>query len=167
MRRVNVLRISLLWLLILCLAGCMSSARQVPANWKLTFNRTSATNNGAPLKIRVFLLRSDANFTSADFYSLQNNAENVTGGDVLESQQFFLTQQAGDKILQGNSPPEARFIGIIAEYQSINGKSWRLSLPLPAPLTTNFYKFWQFSPDEMKGVVDATAGGLQYKPTDD
>ena len=160
-------RIAVLFGLLLLLSGCMSSSRQVPASWQLTLNATPNANNGAPLKVRVFVLRSDANFQSADFYSLQNHASAVLGADLLDTQQRFLTSQQPQQTLSGSPSLEARYLGVIAEYASLNGKAWRVVVPLPAPTDTNFYNFWPFSPDAMQGQVNATPAGLHLTAKDD
>jgi len=150
-------------LLPLLLAGCMSSSHELPANYRLQMDTTAATNAGAPLKVRVLLLKSDADFMSADFYSLQTQATNLLGSNLLDTGQFFLTQGQPMHTLTGQPPLDAHYLGIIAEYQSINGKKWRISLPLPQPKSTNFYKFWQISADEMKAHVIATGSGLSIQ----
>lgn len=153
--------------LLMLLSGCMSSSREVPADWQLTLDSAAGANAGAPLKIRVFVLRSDANFQSADFYSLQNSASTVLGADVLDTQQRFLTAQHPQQVINGHPSLDAHFIGVIAEYATLNGKAWRITIPLPAPTETNFYKFWQFSPDALHGRVTATAAGLHLTANDD
>ena len=145
------------------LNGCMSSSHQVPANYRLQMDNTATTNGGAPLKIRVMLLKSDADFMSADFYSLQTQASTLLGANLLDTNQFFLTQGNMHHTLTGQPPLDAHYLGIIAEYQNINGKKWRISLPLPEPTNTNFYKFWQISADEMKAQVTATGSGLRIQ----
>lgn len=160
-------RIAGLFGLLLLLSGCMSSSRQVPANWQLTLNSDASANAGAPLKVRVFVLRSDANFQSADFYSLQNNASAALGGGLLDNQQRFLTAQQPQQVLNGNPSLEAHYLGVMAEYANINGKAWRVVVPLPAPTETNFYKFWQFSPDALHGRISATAAGLHLTANDE
>ena len=50
---------------------------------------------------------------------------------------------------------------MIAEYQNLDGKTWRISLPLPEPTETNFYKVWQFSPDELEAHIVAGVSGLR------
>lgn len=160
-------RVAVLIGLLMLLSGCMSSSRQVPANWQLTLNSAPGANQGAPLKVRVLVLRSDANFQSADFYSLQSNASAVLGGDLLDTQQRFLTRQQPKQTISGNPSLDAHYLGVIAEYANINGKTWRVVVPLPAPTETNFYKFWQFSPDALHGHVTATAAGLHLTANDD
>ena len=133
----------------------------------MTLNRDASADAGAPLKVRVLVLRSDANFQSADFYSLQSNASAVLGGDLLDTQQRFLTRQQPKQTISGNPSLDAHYLGVIAEYANINGKTWRVVVPLPAPTETNFYKFWQFSPDALHGHVTATAAGLHLTANDD
>ena len=84
----------------LALGGCMSSAKNVPSRYSLVFDADRQVNAAgaqpAPIKIRVLLLRSDAEFMDADFFSLQNDAKSVLGNSLLDSDQFFLTPgQAG------------------------------------------------------------------------
>lgn len=79
----------------LALGGCMSSAKNVPSRYSLVFDADRQVNAAgaqpAPIKIRVLLLRSDAEFMDADFFSLQNDAKSVLGNSLLDSDQFFLT----------------------------------------------------------------------------
>lgn len=150
----------------LALSGCMSSAKSVPARYSLVFDadrlvNTAADQRPAPVKVRVLLLRSDAEFMDADFFSLQNNAKGVLGNSLLDSDQFFLSPGQVGKTLNGQGTLETRCIGIIAEYQNLDGKAWRLSLPLPEPTQTNFYKFWQFSPDKLEAHIIAGNNGLR------
>ncbi|WP_051937374.1 MULTISPECIES: type VI secretion system lipoprotein TssJ [Erwinia] len=143
------------------LTGCSSSSHSDPSQYNLMFQAHPQVNNAAPLKVRVMLLKSDADFMSADFYSLQNNAAALLGGNLLNSEQFFLMPGQLNKTVSGQSIPEARYIGILAEYQTLDGKKWRLSLPLPAPGSASFYKFWQSSTDELKAEIIADIGGLR------
>lgn len=146
---------------LLTLSGCMSSAKSVPSRYSLVFDADTQANSASPVKVRVLLLRSDAEFMDADFFSLQNDAKTVLGNSLLDSDQFFLTPGQKGKKLSGQSTLETRYIGVIAEYQQLDGKVWRLSLPLPEPTETNFYKVWQFSPDELEAHIIAGVNGLQ------
>lgn len=97
---------------------------------------------------------------SADFYSLQNSAPALLGNNLINSEQFFLMPGQLNKVLQGQTTSEARYIGILAEYQSLDGKKWRISLPLPVP-NDHFYTFWQWSSDELKADIIADISGLR------
>lgn len=138
------------------LTGCTSHS--VPSHYSLTFQHPSQVNHGAPLKVRVLLLRSDADFLSADFYSLQNKTAALLGNALLNSEQLFLMPEKNSDILRGPLPAEARFIGILAEYQSLDGKKWRLSLPLPSG--ADAAPLWQQADDRLQAALIANDSGL-------
>jgi type VI secretion system protein VasD len=107
------------------------------------------------------LLKSDADFMSADFYSLQNNPQAVLGGNLLSTEQFFLMSGQLSKKISGQSTADARYIGIMAEYQSLDGKKWRISLPLPDPSESSAWKVWQWSSDELNAEIIVDVSGIR------
>ncbi|WP_067703830.1 MULTISPECIES: type VI secretion system lipoprotein TssJ [unclassified Erwinia] len=143
------------------ITGCSSSSHSEPSQYSLLFRANPQINDRAPLKVRVMLLKSDADFMSADFYSLQNNAPALLGNNLLNSEQFFLMPGQLNKKISGQSTSDARYIGILGEYQSLDGKKWRISLPLPTPGSGSAYKFWQSSSDELKADIIADVSGLR------
>ncbi|AHG20854.1 Type VI secretion lipoprotein/VasD [Chania multitudinisentens RB-25] len=143
------------------LNGCMSSAKNVPSRYSLVFDAVPQINSNAPIKIRVLLLRSDAEFMETDFFTLQGDVKSVLGNSLLDSDQFFLMPGQKGKTLAGQSTLDTRYIGIIAEYRELDGKTWRISLPLPEPKQTNFYKIWQLSPGELAAHIVVGVNGLQ------
>ena len=142
------------------LAGCISSTRSDPSRYSLLFQAHPPINDAAPLKFRVLLLKSDADFMSADFYSLQNSAQTVLGGNLLNSEQFFLLPGQLHKTLSGQRTPEARYLGVMAEYQSLNGKKWRLSLPLPREDESEPADGWYRESDVLQARIVADNGGV-------
>jgi type VI secretion system protein VasD len=104
-------------------SGCGSTSHSVPASYTLQFQAHPQVNASAPLKVRVLLLKSDATFMSADFWSLQNNAGSTLGANLLNSDEFFLLPGQLTKTLTGQATPEARYIGVMAEYQALDGKN--------------------------------------------
>lgn len=109
----------------------------------------------------MLLLKSDADFMSSDFYSLQNNASATLGANLLNSDVFFLMPGQLSKTLSGQSSPEARYIGVMAEYQVLDGKKWRVSLPLPVPGENHIYQFWKWSADELQANVFLDVNGIR------
>ncbi|XCW73673.1 type VI secretion system lipoprotein TssJ [Kosakonia cowanii] len=109
----------------------------------------------------MLLLKSDATFMSADFWSLQNNADSALGGNLLNSDEFFLMPGQLSKTLSGNSSPEARYIGVMAEYQALDGKKWRISLPLPVQGESHFYEFWKSSEDALEANIFLDVNGIR------
>ena len=143
------------------LSGCTSSSHSDPSRYNLQFQAHPQINDSAPLKVRVLLLKSDADFMSSDFYSLQNNASATLGANLLNSDVFFLMPGQLAKTLSGQSSPEARYIGVMAEYQTLDGKKWRVSIPLPVPGENHFYQFWKWSADELQANVFLDVNGIR------
>lgn len=142
-------------------SGCASSSHSEPSRYNLQFQAHPQINDSAPLKVRVLLLKSDADFMSADFYSLQNNASGVLGENLLNSDVFFLMPGQLAKTLSGQSSPQARYIGVMAEYQALDGKKWRISLPLPVPGESHLYQFWKGSADELQASLFLDVNGIR------
>ena len=156
------LRAALIGVMAWLLAGCSSSTPPV-AYYNLDVQAQNQVNGGAPLKVRVMLLTSDADFMSADFYSLQNQPATALGSAQLNTQQFFLTPDQRSKTLRIRSLPEARFIGIMAEYQALDGKVWRLSLPVPDGDAPAFWAFWKRNDGELNTRIVAGVNGLRVE----
>ena len=142
-------------------SGCGKASHSEPANYTLQFQAHSQVNASAPLKVRVLLLKSDAAFMSADFWSLQNKAESALGGTLLDSDEFFLMPGQLSKTLTGNANPEARYIGVMGEYQALDGKKWRISIPLPVQGESRFYEFWKSSSDSLEASVFLDVNGIR------
>ncbi|XTZ40149.1 type VI secretion system lipoprotein TssJ [Salmonella enterica] len=142
-------------------SGCGKSSHSVPTSYNLQFRAHPQINESAPLKVRVLLLKSDASFMSADFWTLQNNPESVLGANLLDSDEFFLLPGQLSKTLNGKSSPEARYIGVMAEYQALDGKKWRISLPLPVQGEGHFYEFWKSSADELEANIFLDINGIR------
>lgn len=155
------LRCGWIGVLALLLTACSS---KTPVAWyTLNVQGHPQVNNGAPLKVRVVLLTSDAEFMSADFYSLQNQPATALGNAQLNTQQFFLTSGQPHKTLRIKSLAEARFIGIMAEYQALDGKVWRLSLPVPEGESPSFWTFWKRNDAELNARIVAGTNGLRVE----
>ena len=96
-------------------SGCGSASHSDPSRYNLHFQAHPQINGSAPLKVRVMLLKSDAEFMSSDFYSLQNQAQKVLGSNLINSDEFFLMPGQLAKNLSGPSSPDARYIGVMAK----------------------------------------------------
>ena len=142
-------------------SGCGSASHSDPSRYNLHFQAHPQINSSAPLKVRVMLLKSDADFMASDFYSLQNQAQKVLGSNLINSDEFFLMPGQLSKNLSGPSSPDARYIGVMAEYQSLDGKKWRISLPLPDAGDTPFWKFWKLSSDELQANLFLDVNGIR------
>lgn len=150
-----------LWPFLLLLLTACSSSKPDIARYNLHFQAHPQINAGAPLKVRVMLLTSDAEFMSADFFTLQNQPATALGNTLLNNQQFFLMSGQLSKTLSGKSLPEARFIGIMAEYQKLDGKVWRLALPFPDSDSSSFWQFWKSNDGELNANIIVDDAGMR------
>lgn len=146
--------------LLLLLTACSSSKPDI-ARYNLHFQAHPSINSGAPLKVRVMLLTSDAEFMSADFFTLQNQPATALGNTLLNNQQFFLMSGQLSKTLRAKSLPDARFIGIMAEYQKLDGKVWRLALPFPDSDSSSFWQFWKSNDGELNANIIVDDAGMR------
>ncbi|BET96737.1 type VI secretion system lipoprotein TssJ [Xenorhabdus sp. TCT-1] len=128
--------------------------------YKLIFNTESNVNDSAPVKVDVFLLKSNEEFISADFFSLQSKAQNTLGDKLVNKTLFFIRPFQPTHCLLEKNQPEANYIGLIAEYKELNGKKWRISFPVPVPEKPSFYEFWRTPSDELRLCVKVTNTGL-------
>lgn len=149
------------FLLVPLVSSCGSSSPGELTRYDLHFQAHPQINHSAPLKVRVLVLTSDAEFMSADFYSLQNNAQVTLAGNLLHGDEFFLMPGQLSKTLRGQSLSAARYIGVMAEYQSLDNKIWRISLPLPVSGETPFWQFWKRSSDRVQANFYLDVKGIR------
>ena len=147
--------------------GTSSAAPETPVKVRIAFNSRPDANAGAPLKVRIFMLRDGADFAAADFYSLQNRAAALLGESLIDQNALFLTQQAPHAQVTRTAPVGARYVGVIAEYQTLDRKTWRQLLPLPDAAPRPFYRFWRSEAGGLDARVTAGQAGLTLEPARD
>ncbi|MDQ7998142.1 MAG: type VI secretion system lipoprotein TssJ [Luteibacter sp.] len=87
----------------------------------------------APILVRVYELKSEATFESADYFSLDANDKAVMAGDLLVRDEFIL--RPGEvKTIQRKSHPDIGAVGVIAGYRELAQADWRAVQKIdPAP----------------------------------
>ena len=160
-RTVHKMWLAFYMVIFALISGCSLSSRSDFFYYNLQFQAHPKINDSTPLKITVLLLKSDAEFMSSDFFSLQNNMSNTLGENFLNSDVFFLMPGLLLKSLSGQRSPDVRYIGVMAEYQNLNGKKWRVSIPLPALSENYIYQFWKWSADEFQASVLLDVNGIR------
>ncbi|MNU58607.1 Type VI secretion lipoprotein [compost metagenome] len=87
----------------------------------------------APIMVRIYELKSEATFESADYFSLHDSDKTVMGADLLVRDEFILRPGEVKKIRR-MSHPELAAIGVIAGYRELAQSEWRLVQKVdPAP----------------------------------
>lgn len=87
----------------------------------------------APILVRIYELKSEGTFESADYFSLNANDKAVIGADLLVRDEFIL--RPGEvKTIRRKSHPDIAAIGVIAGYRELAQADWRAVQKIdPAP----------------------------------
>ncbi|WP_169293087.1 type VI secretion system lipoprotein TssJ [Advenella sp. EE-W14] len=162
--RSGLLKIGVL-AMVMALAGCAASENKMAVPYAVELRGAHVINpnpegRSAPVKITVYELKSSTAFETSDFFSLQQNPQQALGDQMLEISSVML--QPGQKeVMTAMGNIHAKFLGVVAAFRDLNNSQWRLLVPLPAAKTTNLYKFWQFSPDEARVIIDVDGQSIR------
>ena len=87
----------------------------------------------APIMVRLYELKAEGTFESADYYSLEKNDKALLGGDLLVREEFIM--RPGDvKTIRRKSHPDITAIGVLAGYRDLPNADWRAVQKInPAP----------------------------------
>lgn len=148
----KALRVGLLMIFSLVIAGCSSTASRVAVPYAIELTADKQVNpdiNGrpSPVQITIYELSSTSAFSSRDFFALQSDPQVALGKELLNSDQVVL-RPGETKTLHYSGNTEARMVGIVAAYRDLEKSQWRLAVELPEAQKTNIFKVWQFSPNE-------------------
>jgi type VI secretion system protein VasD len=83
----------------------------------------------SPVVVRVYELKSAAQFSSADFLSLYDKDQSVLGADVVTREEFVL-RPGEKKAINKQLPAETKFIGVVAAFRELDSARWRGLVPI-------------------------------------
>ena len=114
--------------------GCASGPPK-PVKTHIAVTATSDVNpesagKAAPVVVRVYQLKSDVAFSSADFFALFDDDKKVLAGDLVARDEFELSP-GEQRPLEVMVPIEVRFIAALAAYRDIRNSTWRAIAPVP------------------------------------
>lgn len=120
--------------LILALAACAGMPTK-PSNVRVTLAASADVNpdaNGrpSPIVVRIYQLKADAAFQSAEFFALYDNEQQALAADFISRDEFVLAPGASQQTQLAVSPA-ARFVGIVAAYRDVRAAEWRVVVPVP------------------------------------
>ena len=108
----------------LALVACTDAAPPAPTTVALGIAGTPDMNGGAPARVKVYYLTSDANFVAADFFQLWDDAGSTLGSDLVTVDEFLLSP--GDTAEDAKSFDLAvTHIGAVAGLSDIDQPGWR------------------------------------------
>jgi type VI secretion system protein VasD len=131
------------WVLIIAmglLPGCAGKEEKPAPILNLEIEATADVNlgpggNPLPVVVRVYALKGQGTFMTADFYSLFDNESAVLGPDLIAREELTLRPGERREITRPVAP-EAAYIGVVAAYRDIDGSRWRAATAL-TPDTNN------------------------------
>lgn len=170
MQRRMMIRGALLLPPIALSAGCASTARSMPTPYVVSVQVDDGVNldgrgRSAPILIKIFELKSSANFEAADYFALQDRDRETLASELVNADQAIL-RSGESRTFKREAGLDSRAIGIIAGYRRLESARWRAVLPLKEPKQTNLYKVWQFSPSAQEVNVVIRKAGIEIRPGD-
>ena len=132
----------------LCLMGCTSNPPvqpppPPPTVINLQFESAANLNadsrgNGAPVMLRVYELREQSNFNTADFFALFNNEKATLGADLIRKQELLL-QPGETKTLSLSPDDAAQSVGFFAAFRALDTAKWRALVDVKAHQTQTIH----------------------------
>jgi type VI secretion system protein VasD len=116
------------------LTGC-GSAPSKPASAKATLEASSDVNPNSsgrpsPIHVRIFQLKEDGAFMSADFWALVDKEQETLGDSLVQRLEHDLVP--GEKReFELKIAPEARVLAVMAEYADYRNADWRVTAQAP------------------------------------
>lgn len=83
-----------------------------------------STGRASPIVVRLFQLRNDGEFATADFFALYDKEKETLGASYISREEYVLNP-GETRALEVAVNPEARFIGALAAYRDIRSAQWR------------------------------------------
>jgi type VI secretion system protein VasD len=85
------------------------------------------TGRPSPVVVRVYQLRTDGAFTSADFFSLYDDDQKVLGQELISRDEFTLAPSER-RVIDVAVSGDTRFVGAIAAFRDIRNAQWRATV---------------------------------------
>ena len=125
------------------LSGC-SSAPAKPAEVKARIAATAQVNPNSsgrpsPIHVRIFQLKEDGAFMDADFWALVDKETETLGASLVQRLEFDLTP-GENKDFALKVSPEARVLGVMAEFADYRNAQWRVVAKAPNKTLTDVIK---------------------------
>lgn len=141
--RAGWVRVATLISLAATLSGC-GSAPAKPAEAKARISATAQVNPNSsgrpsPIHVRIFQLKEDGAFMDADFWALVDKETETLGASLVQRLEFDLTP-GESKDFPLKVSPEARVLGVMAEFADYRNAQWRVVAKAPNKTLTDVIK---------------------------
>lgn len=124
----------------LAMAACASKPpKPVPARAQLVASsdvNPDSSGRASPVVVRVYQLKDDGPFVTADFFALYDKEQETLGASLVSRQEYVLSP--GDtRALELELNAEARFLGAIAAFRDVRSARWRALTQSPEKTLTD------------------------------
>lgn len=124
----------MLLMAVLTAAGCGSApAKPAAAKAKILASADVNPNSegrASPVHVRIFQLKEDGAFMGADFWALVDKEQETLGPSLVQRLEFDLTP-GESKDFELKIAPEARVLGVMAEFNDYRNAQWRVVAQAP------------------------------------
>ncbi|QDQ27506.1 type VI secretion system lipoprotein TssJ [Chitinimonas arctica] len=86
-----------------------------------------ASGRASPVVVKLFHLKSLANFQTSDFFSLYERPAQALGSDYVTVEEIVLTPGMKQRITRPLAP-EVRYLALIAAFRDLENAQWRGTL---------------------------------------
>ncbi|WP_454871939.1 type VI secretion system lipoprotein TssJ [Paraburkholderia xenovorans] len=146
------------------LTACASSdpkTAKEPVKLELSVVASAGVNpddqkRAAPIVVRVYELKTDGAFNSADFFSLQDKDKTVLAEDLVTRTQFQL-RPGESRSIRTRADPATTVVGVLAAYRDLPNSVWRAVYPLPAAPDAAWYR----TAPKLKLTIDLEANAIR------
>jgi type VI secretion system protein VasD len=140
---INVVALAFACALTACVSSDPKTAKE-PVKLELSVVASVGVNpddqkRAAPIVVRIYELKTDGVFNSADFFSLQDKDKTALADDLVTRQQFQL-RPGESKSIKTRADPATTSVGILAAYRDLPNSVWRAVYPLPAAPDAAWYR---------------------------
>ena len=100
---------------------------------------TDSMGRSFPVLVKIYELRSDNTFKSADFFSLQSNDKAILQDDLLHKDEILL-RPGKVAVVKRMLSPETAIIGVVAEFRELAFADWRGTYSLTPAHDSKWYR---------------------------
>ena len=114
----------------------------------------------APITVRVYELKTDSVFKSADFFSLQANDKVILISDLIQRDEFQLRPGEEQTVVK-KPDPATKLFGVIAAYRDLPNSVWRTTYTLPPVQEKAWYQL-STSEQKVKMNIELEAKSVKF-----
>lgn len=129
----------------LLLAACSTApAQREQMKLELTVAAKATVNpddkgRPSPILVRIYELKTDGPFESADYLSLEKTDKTLLSQDLVVRDEFVL-RPGESRDIERKLNPETQFIGVFVGYRELGKATWRSVYKLPPAPEAAWYR---------------------------